>query len=117
MPFWPNPAFFTAYPVLPCGGIRSPTSYRIQLCETRNYLGDAVLFHRILGPANMAVNVPFTSVGVMLILPEYIVARSQDYSKNQTLFTYRKSELFILNLAFPLPQVSHILVFTAWHRC
>lgn len=37
-------------------------------------MGDAVLFQCVLSPANMAVNVPFTSVAVILIPPEYIIA-------------------------------------------
>lgn len=37
-------------------------------------MGDAVLFQCVLGPANMAVNVPFTSAAVILIPPEYIIA-------------------------------------------
>lgn len=78
-------------------------------------MGGAVLFQCVLGPANM--NVPFTSVVVILISPEYIIARSHDYSKKQTLFTYLKSKLLILNLAFPLPQVSCTLVFSIWHCC
>lgn len=42
-------------------------------------MGGALLFQAVLGPANTAVNVPFTSVAVILIPPEYMIATLHHY--------------------------------------
>lgn len=47
-------------------------------------MGGAVLFQCVLGPANVAMNVPFTSVAVALIPLEYIISKSHSYSNKET---------------------------------
>lgn len=48
-------------------------------------MGGAVLFQCVLGHANVAINIPFTSVAVILIPLEYAIAKSHNCLNKETL--------------------------------